>query len=239
MKGNFIKKILTVGICVGLMTGITSASYAAPVAPGFTGWEYSTGAPLYYLGGVKAVNTWAKFGNVIYYLGADGYMVPQYAVTEEGLKNLGGGSYIDTNNGGALCNVTSQAAEQYKAVREIYNVTNDYEAFKRRYPGYVTAYAGNEQAIYNAYLASYNGATPGNKYIGEYDKYLNTIYNAHIYNHHYDSYYNGTHKAYCECGAWIMENCDRVDTSVGGPYRCSKCGALYNADDTLYEEDDD
>lgn len=201
-----------------------SAVFAA--APGFTGWTVEASAPAYFLNGVQVKSSWVKQGNTYYYLNESGNVVPNFIVNQDGVRASGITTYIDTNNGGKTESVVPLVPDTYKPVRDIYGVTDDYEAFVKRFSGYAEVY-GMTDTTYQAYLASYNGQTPGTKYLDSYLTYLNDAYTAHRYNHHYENMFNGTHKAYCECGAWEYQNCHRtIALGNGGPYQCPYCESL-------------
>lgn len=222
---NFMKKGFITGLVAGAMAIMMMQSVLAAPAPNFTGWESSTGAPRYYLNGAVLGNVWVKYGPNFYFLNSDGYTVPSFVINQDGIRYSAVTAYYDTDDCGKVKSVSTIYPDQYKEAKAIYNVGDDYAAFKQRYAGFVAAYGSNEAAIYQAYLNTYENKLPGTKYLGAYQSYLESTYNAHRYNHHYENMWDkSTHKAYCECGAWEIQNCDRVDTSNGGPYKCSKCG---------------
>lgn len=216
------KMVITV---ISLMMGLfmTAPVFAAATVPGFTGWVSEAGTPVYYLNGTRVTDSWVRQGNTYYYMNADGIAVPGFVVNQDGVGASGITVYINTNNGGKTENVTPFVPDTYKPVRDIYSVTTDYDAFVKRYSGYAQAYGVND-LTYQAYIASYNGQTPGTKYLDAYLSYLNDTFTNHLYNHHYEYMQNDTHKAYCECGAWEIQNCRRdVALGIGGPYQCPKC----------------
>lgn len=218
------KRILAVLLAVFTVFSVVPAV----AAPG-TGWDSSTGTPMYYLNGNLVTNCWVKYGNTFYYMNAAGNVVPGFAVNQDGLAYSGITSYFDTNTCQLVTGVVQAEPDTYKAVREICGVQDDYDAFKKRNPDIVARYGADAAGLYAAYVASYNGAPVGHKYQQLYLDYLESIYNAHIYEHHYENMYNGTHKAYCECGAWVIQNCNRdIETAPGGPYLCNACHASYN-----------
>ena len=215
-----IKRVFIITFIIALFN--VSAVFAA-VAPGFTGWYNAAGAPTYYMNGNQIKNSWVKYGNTYYYLNETGNVVPNFIVNQDGIRYSGVTAYLDTNNGGKLETVVPGPVDTYKAVREVYGVTSDYEAFKKRYSGFAEVY-GMTDTSYQAYLASYGGATPGTKYLDAYMNYLSDAYNAHRYDHHYEIMGNGTHKAYCECGAWQIQNCRGEVSKVGEVrYKCRLC----------------
>lgn len=222
-----MKRIFKILIITSIITIFNlSAVFAAAPTPNFTGWVSQAGNPTYYMNGNQVKNSWVKQGNTYYFLNADGNVVPNFIVNQDGIRYSGITAYLDTNNGGKLETVVPATPDTYKPVRDIYGVTSDYEAFKKRYSGYAEVY-GNTDTSYQAYLNSYNGQAPGTKYLDAYMNYLTDTYNAHRYDHHYENMQNGTHKAYCECGAWTIYNCiHNIEHGVGGPYECWACGHM-------------
>lgn len=214
---------------VAAITLFSQVSVLAAVPAGFTGWDHSVGTPRYYLGGVLTVNNWVKLGNTFYYMNESGVATPNFVVNEDGLATSSITAYVDSNTASVVTNVPKAPSSEYAAVKEIIGVSTDYEAYKKRFPQVVAAYGSNEAKIYEAYVNSYEGAPLGNKYMDMYYSYLYSIYNAHRYDHHYENMYNGTHKAYCECGAWEIQNCNRdIEKKPGGPYLCNACYAEFD-----------
>lgn len=218
------KRVLAV--VLSLVTLFTTVpAMASPV----NGWENLGGAPVYYQNGAMVTNCWVKYGNTFYFMDASGHITPNYVFNQDGLAYSGITAYIDTNTAQLVTGVVQAEPDDYKAVREICGVQDDFDAFKKRNPDIVRAYGADVKGLYAAYVASYNGMPVGHKYQELYLDYLKSIYNAHIYEHHYENMYNGTHKAYCECGAWQIQNCNRdIETAPGGPYLCNACHASYN-----------
>lgn len=196
------------------------------VTPGFTGWTSEQGSPRYYLNGNKVTNTWVKQGVTYYYLNEYGVVVPNFIVNEDGVRVSAVRNYLDSNRGGVPGVIVPLQPDTYKPVRDIYGVTTDYEAFKLRYNGYAEVF-GQTDTSYAAYLASYGGAKPGTRYLDAYLAYLTDIYTNHSYRHHYEYMGNDTHKAFCEDGAWEIQNCHRtIALGNGGPYQCEVCGSI-------------
>lgn len=219
-----MKKGIRVLVITLILTMLNICTVLA-VTPGFTGWVSEQGSPRYYLNGNKVTNSWVKQGVTYYYLNENGVVVPNFIVNEDGVSVSAVRTYLDSNNGGKIGTIIPATPDTYKPVRDIYGVTTDYEAFKKRYSGYAEAFGMNTS--YEAYLASYNGQKPGTKYLDAYMAYLNDTYNAHRYDHHYEYMQNDTHKAYCECGAWQIQNCHRtIELGVGGPYKCPLCSSV-------------
>ena len=228
---------------LGIICGMLALFMCVPaMAATVNGWDSSSGSPVYYQNGVKLSNTWVKWGNTFYYLNENGNIVPNFVVNQDGLAYSGIQTYIDTNTSLQVTNVAQAEPQAYKAVREICGVTDDYDAFKKRNPQIVAQYAADPQGLYQAYVASYEGQPVANKYMDLYVTYLESIYNAHRYDYRYDNMWDGTHKAYCECGAWVIQNCNRdIELAPGGPYMCNACHAKfhYNEDKPFYDEEDD
>ena len=105
-----------VAMCVMLV--MTATPVMAANVGNYTGWSID-GSPRYYENGKVVTDHWIRFGNTCYYMGADGYPIPDRVLSDDMLKQFSV-DYIDTN-GKPVNNNVSATVE--KAV-EILNVTN-------------------------------------------------------------------------------------------------------------------
>lgn len=61
-------------VCAAISMMATTNVLAVPA--GYTGWANEAGRPSYYEAGVPVRDTWVKNGEMYYYIGSDGYVVP-------------------------------------------------------------------------------------------------------------------------------------------------------------------
>lgn len=224
-KMNIIKTAVLAAIASVVLLIPTMAAEA-----NFTGWSIEGGAPVFYQTGVKVTNQWVKYGDNYYFAGADGFLVPNRVLSALGVAETGI-SYIDTNATPVQYEQTTAAATAYTAatnapVNSISAVNDDFEAFKLLHPEYVTLYANDPAGLVGAYKATYGGGT-GSYYLDAIRRYEYGIYNTHHYTFSYSSNGDGTHKAYCACGEYIIEDCNRdgvANTDEKKPHQCTACG---------------
>lgn len=217
-----MKKIVAALLCAALTFTSATAVFAAG---NYTGWSIEGGSPRYYQNGVMLTNSWIKYGGVGHYVGADGYIVANRVVS---LENLAPG-YVDTDSASVTYEAAAAAAVPTASVQTIPALTavqNDFDAFKVMHPDVVAQYAGNDAGLVGYYLSTYNGAA-GSYYLDALARYGYGIYNTHHYTFGYEQMHDGTHKAYCACGEWIIETCVADKHASNGDYKCSRCGHHY------------
>lgn len=215
-----MKKIAVLAL-VGIMSIMSVFTTAA--AP-LSGWEISTGAPRYYLNGEPVKNNWIKYGNQYYYLNADGYTVPNFVVNQDALMASTIDTYVDVLNGGAIVKLDKPAYNPYAAVKNYFNVANDFDAFKKLHPEVVMNFGTNASGLYDYYLSTYHGTTPTTVYLDALKRCVTDNSNPHNYTYSFQYMGNETHRAYCSCGAWIEGACDHKKTASDGDEKCSVCG---------------
>lgn len=217
-----MKKINILILTVVMMLLFSGQVYAEEST--YTGWVYSQGAPVYLVNGVKLVNTWIKNGETYYYLGEYGTVVPNFVVNSDGLMASSINQYYDVVN--KTTNVVNRpVVVPYAAVKDFFNVSNDYEAFMKLHPEVVSTFGDNKTGLYDYYLSTYHGQTPGSVYLAALERCLTTSYNGHDYTYLYSYVGNDQHKAQCSCGQWIYEPCNREDR-YHHKDKCSKCGNM-------------
>lgn len=211
-----MKKLTKTLMIMAMM--IFTFALAVPVSAAeanYTGWSIESGRPMYFVNGSITTNSWVQYGNVCYYLGADGNVVPNMVIAAD-LAAASGISVMTTNP-------TVVTAEYSKAAPAI-AVGSDYDAFKLLHPEMVNAYGADETGLYGAYLSTYGGAPAGSYYLDCISRYEYSLYNTHHFNAYYGSNGDGTHKAYCTCGEWIEESCDHDANTSKKRDKCSRCG---------------
>ncbi len=77
---------------------LCAAPAGAAVTAGYSGWSIDGGAPRYYENGALKTNSWVKYGNTFYYVGADGYVVQNRVISADILSNVPTLNYTDTNS---------------------------------------------------------------------------------------------------------------------------------------------
>lgn len=218
-----MKRIVT-AVTAALMVVVMGFSTAAATAADYTGWDMNTGALRYMLNGTPVKDAWVKHGKMFYYVGSEGYTVPNFVVNEDGLKASVIQSYYDANKGGTLEQVQRDPYIPYEAVKKYYNVADDYEAFKKLHPEVVALYAGDNVNLYQYYLSTYHGTTPTTVYLDALQRCVTDTYSSHNYTYIYEYIGNDTHKAFCSCGAWVEETCTKKDKHHNGDEKCPFCG---------------
>lgn len=228
-----MKKIKVMALCAAMAVMMAMPVKAAlpemiTVPKNYTGWNTEGTQAVYYMNGAKAANVWVLNGRTLYYLGADGYMVPNAVFDVDAAASAGITNYINTNNANLQYAAPMlQSEEKYSAVKMYYKVNDDFDAFKVLYPEKVAAFGTDAAGLYNNYISSYMGKTPDDAYMRALDGFLNSYYyNVHDYTFHYETNEDGTHKAYCGCGQYIIEECDKKEEASmrRNTHRCSKCG---------------
>lgn len=212
--------------CIGAAALCISVPvFASAPTPNFTGWYLEGSTPIYYSNGNKVADVWVKYGNVVYYIGSDGLIVPDRVVSVDSLNEYNI-SYIDGNAVSVQSPVTTPAitsADVTASIQNVFQITDDYQAFKALHPEYVAAYGNDSVALKNLYLSTYGGITPGRYYLDAISRYGYGLYNTHHYTFRYANNGDGTHNAYCACGEYIVETCDSArhfnDDCIG----CSRC----------------
>lgn len=221
-------KIITAILAAAALTAVMGVTAMAQ-APDYTGWSIEGGAPVFYQAGAKVANAWVKYGNVCYYVGADGYIVSNRVLSMTGVAEANV-AYIDGNQTPvqyeqAAPTPAAAAAPAVSApVNSISAVNDDFEAFKLLHPEYVAQYANDPAGLVGLYRATYNGGA-GQYYLDSIKRYEYGIYNTHHYTFNFSSNGDGTHNAYCACGEYIVETCDRSGhSSRDKEDECSRCG---------------
>ena len=105
----------------------------------------------------------------------------------------------------------------------------DYDAFKTLHPDVVALYGADEAGLKNYYLSTYGGVdSPANRlYLDCIARYEYSLYNTHHYTAYFENQFDGTHKAYCVCGEWIIEGCCMDGEKNDGKHnykKCTRCG---------------
>lgn len=225
-----MRRIKAVAAVLAAMTltftvGVTAMAQEA----GYTGWSIEGGAPVFYQAGSKVTNVWVKYGDVCYYVGADGYIVNNRVLSMTGVAEANV-TYIDGNQTkvqyeqAVQAPVVAAAPAVTAPVTDISAVNDDFEAFKLLHPEYVAQYANNPAGLMGLYKATYNGGS-GQYYLDSIKRYEYGLYNTHHYTFNFSSNGDGTHNAYCACGEYIVETCDRSGHSAKDKEdECSRCG---------------
>lgn len=214
------------GICIAAATLCVSfTAFAAAPTPNFTGWYLEGSTPIYYSNGSKVADVWVKYGNVVYYIGSDGLIVPDRVISVDSLS-LYNIAYIDgdaVNVQGPATTPAVTTTDVTASLQNVFQITDDYQAFKALHPEYVAAYGNDTPALKNLYLSTYGGAAAGSYYLDAISRYGYGLYNTHHFTFRYESNGDGSHKAYCACGEYVVETCDNGrhfnDDCIG----CSRC----------------
>lgn len=87
-------KLLSAIILITILTAVPVLADQPDVGY-YTGWSLES-APRYYQYGILVTNQWIRFGNNLYYVGPEGYVVPNMVLSDEALK-YAPVFYVDTN----------------------------------------------------------------------------------------------------------------------------------------------
>lgn len=219
-----LRKVLT-ALAIGILTLTTALPVLAADMTGYTGWDYQMGHPRYYVNGNVATNCWIKYDNAFHYLGADGHIVPEMVMDANAAPAVIGNNYIDGSVNDLKYQIPiMQDKTDYSAAKYYYGVSNDFEAFQVLYPEHVITFAGNEQGLMDYYLSTYHCGSTQDQYLKALDGFMYSFYNTHNYGVKYEPTGTGYHKAYCGCGAYIVEQCNRDGDSGDGHEKCTVCG---------------
>lgn len=231
-----MKRLKVLAVCAAMAVMMAVPVKAAlpemiTVPKNYTGWNTEGEKAAYYMNGVKAVNVWVLNGRTLYFLGADGYAATGAIMDVDAAASAGITNYINTNAANLQYAAPMlQTADKYSSVKMYYKVNDDFDAFKVLYPEKVAAFGADAAGLYNNYISSYMGRVPDDAYMKALDGFLNSYYyNVHHYDNSYEVLGDGTHKAYCGCGQYIIEPCDKKSEppSKKYSYRCTKCGQHY------------
>jgi|GEM_PF-2052844 len=226
IKNRYLKRIMLTVTAAALSVSMLFPVSAADMS-NYTGWNTEGQRVAYYVNGVKATNIWIQYNNSVYFIGSDGYIATE-TVVDVAYANALGVNYVKPNTNMRYDIPIMQTEDKYSAAKLYYNVTSDYEAFKVLYPEKVAVFGTNEQGLHDYYVATYCGQVPGDEYLKALDGFIYSYYyHMHSYTNHFE--YNSderTHKAYCGCGAYIVEPCDISSEALdkkGNIHTCAKC----------------
>lgn len=219
-----MKKLIITYISAMLL----SILFAFPVlADNYTGWSLEQDKVVYYIDGIKQTNVWILKGETLHYIGADGLLDNTQAADISAAPALGITNYIvDKKDVKYDVPLKQDAGDIFSAAKYAFNVKDDFEAFVYLYPQYKVTLSPD--ALYDYYLSSYhNGDTP-NKYLQALDGYVNTYTNMCTYGYSYSPNHDGTHKNYCACGKYIIENCTCHNWEPKKNFTCKYCHTYFN-----------
>ncbi len=196
----------------------------------YTGWSMEAGRPVYYENGAKVTDSWVSYGDVYYYVGSDGQVIPERVVAKGAAAEVG---IVAKEAATAVqYDVTGNTQADAPAATPATTYTTqmtDYDAFKTLHPDVVAAYGADEAGLKNYYLATYGGvdSAANRHYLDCIARYEYSLYNTHHYTAYFENQFDGTHKAYCVCGEWIIEGCSMDGERNDGKHRyvkCTRCG---------------
>lgn len=195
----------------------------------YTGWSTEQGHAVFYQNDVKTVNQWVLYGGTVYFIGADGLIVPNMAV-DAGAALQQGLVFVDGNIKDVKYDIPlkQDPGDPLSAAKYAYNVNDDFEAYVLLFPERAQAFGADTKGLYENYISSYLGKTPDNSYLRMLDNAINGYYyHTHSFGHHFKSNHDGTHTSYCGCGQWKIEGCNTDIHDTPKYYVCSGCGQPY------------
>ena len=89
--------------------------FAAPA--GYTGWSIDGGSPRFFVNGDMVTNSWVKYGNTFYYMGANGYTVPDTVISST-IVGVAPINYVDGDAAKIQYEAGSPAAPAARAAQE-------------------------------------------------------------------------------------------------------------------------
>jgi len=109
------KKILILAAAFAAIGVLAGAPAIAGGVLNYTGWSIDGGAPRFYINGNVYANGWAKYGNTLYWIGPDGYVITNRVMSEDVLKEFPV-QYLDTNGFPVVREAAMVAAGQIPAI---------------------------------------------------------------------------------------------------------------------------
>ncbi len=110
-----MKRIMRI-LAVAVMT-LVFALPASAAPANYTGWSIDGGAPRFFVNGNMVTNSWVKYGNTFYYMGANGYNVPDTVISAAVVKQAPL-NYIDGDVARVQYEAGSPAAPAARAAQE-------------------------------------------------------------------------------------------------------------------------
>ena len=110
-----MKKMILLLAAAFMAIGVLAGAPAMAGGVGnYTGWSIDGGAPRFYINGNIFANGWVLYGKTLYWVGADGYILPNRVMSDDVLREFPV-QYLDTNGFPVVREAAWVAARQIPA----------------------------------------------------------------------------------------------------------------------------